>query len=90
MLSRLLDIKNRRKGIGDVRGLGLMIGVEFIKADGGPDRERLDGVMKRCLDAGLIIIECGADKNIARLMPPLTVTGPEIDRALSIFEEAVA
>ncbi|HBG46351.1 MAG TPA: aspartate aminotransferase family protein [Deltaproteobacteria bacterium] len=90
LLSRLLDIKNRRKGIGDVRGLGLMIGVEFIKADGGPDRERLDGVMKRCLDAGLIIIECGADKNIARLMPPLTVTGPEIDRALSIFEEAVA
>lgn len=88
-VSRLLDIKNRNKGIGDVRGLGLMIGVEFIKEDGSPDRERLEGIMKRCLDKGLVIIECGIDKNIARIMPPMIVTRQEMDRALSIFEEAV-
>jgi 4-aminobutyrate aminotransferase len=88
-MGRILEIKDRTKGIGDVRGLGLMIGVEFIKEDGGPDKGRLDGVMKRCLEAGLVIIECGIDKNIARIMPPLTVTRDEMDKALSIFEEAL-
>lgn len=88
-ITRLLDIKNRKKGIGDVRGLGLMIGVEFIKEDGSPDKARLDTIMKKCLEAGLVLIECGADKNIARIMPPLTITKEEMDRGLSIFEEAV-
>jgi len=46
--------------------------------------------MKKCLEAGLVIIECGVDKNIARIMPPLTVTKDEMDRGLSIFEEALS
>lgn len=75
--------------IGDVRGLGLMIGVEFIKKDGSPDRERLKEVIKRCLEKGLIIIECGIDKNIARIMPPLITKKPEMKKALDIFEEAL-
>ena len=89
-MSRIVEIKSRNKGIGDARGLGLMIGVEFIKEDGGPDKARLDAVMKKCLEAGLVIIECGVDKNIARIMPPLTVTKDEMDRGLSIFEEALS
>jgi 4-aminobutyrate aminotransferase len=76
--------------IGDVRGMGLMIGVEVVDADGRPDRAALEGIMKRCLEAGLIIVECGADKNIARLMPPLTTTVDQMERALKIFEEALA
>lgn len=89
-MKRVLEIKARTKGIGDVRGLGLMIGVEFIKDGNSPDKDRLDSIMKKCLEAGLVIIECGVDKNIARLMPPLTVTKEELDRALSIFEEALS
>ncbi|WKZ31902.1 MAG: aspartate aminotransferase family protein [Thermodesulfobacteriota bacterium] len=88
-LSRLNDMKKRHSIIGDVRGLGLMIGIEFVKEDGGPDKEGLERVMERCLDNGLVIIECGPGKNVARLMPPLTVTREEMDAALSIFEEAL-
>lgn len=89
-LSRLAGMKKRIGAIGDARGLGLMIGVEIVKEDGRPDREGLERVMKRCLDKGLVIIECGVDKNIARLMPPLNTSAEEMDRALSIFEEAFA
>jgi len=89
-MGRVLEMKSRKKGIGDARGLGLMIGVEFIKEDGGPDRERLETVMKKCLEAGLVIIECGVDKNIARIMPPITITREEMDMGLGIFEEALS
>ncbi|MBI5642887.1 MAG: aspartate aminotransferase family protein [Deltaproteobacteria bacterium] len=88
-LKRLREMKERHPSIGDVRGLGLMIGVEFTKKDGTPDKETLLRVMKRCLRKGLIIIECGVDKNVARLMPPLIIRKEEMEKALDIFEEAL-
>lgn len=88
-LKRLDSIKETKSSIGDVRGLGLMIGVEFEDNAGQPDKAALERVMNRCIEAGLIIVECGADKNIARLMPPLTTTEDEMKRALDIFEEAL-
>ncbi len=88
-IARLREMQKRSTKIGDVRGLGLMIGVEFVKKDGGPDKEGLMKVIKKCLSKGLVIIECGVDKNVARLMPPLTIKESEMDKALDIFEEAV-
>jgi 4-aminobutyrate aminotransferase len=88
-LRRLKALQEKNGSIGDVRGLGLMIGIEFVKKDCGPDREALKKVTKRCLDKGLILIECGIEKNIARLMPPLITTKPEMEKALDIFEEAL-
>lgn len=88
-LKRLNSLKENRRSIGDVRGLGLMIGVEFIKKDGTPDKETTERVIKKCLKNGLVLIECGVDKNVIRIMPPLTVTEGEMKKALDIFEEAV-
>jgi 4-aminobutyrate aminotransferase len=89
-IERLAAMKERHAFIGDVRGAGLMIGVEFVDpGDKSPDRGRLEKVMRRCLERGLIIVECGMDKNIARLMPPLTVSEGEMKVALGIFEEAL-
>lgn len=88
-IHRLHSMKQRHKGIGDVRGLGFMIGVEFVKEDGSADKAGLEDIMKRCMDKGLIIIECGLDKNVARIMPPLTTTKEEMDKALDILEEAI-
>lgn len=88
-LGRLRSMQKKHPFIGDVRGLGLMIGVEFVKDGCVPDPERLKGIMKRCMDKGLIIIECGIDKNVLRIMPPLTVTEEELRKALDIFEEAL-
>jgi len=86
---RLTRMQEKHLFIGDVRSIGLMIGVEIIKEDGSPDRGLLERIMKKCLDAGLIIIECGGDKNIARFMPALTITETEMEEALDIFEEAI-
>ncbi|HXI10950.1 MAG TPA: aspartate aminotransferase family protein [Thermodesulfobacteriota bacterium] len=88
-MERLRSIASKNSSIGDVRGLGLMIGVEFVRKDGSPDTEGLKKVMARCREKGLIIIECGTEKNIARLMPPLVVTQSEMEMALDIFEEAL-
>ncbi|MBI5902582.1 MAG: aspartate aminotransferase family protein [Deltaproteobacteria bacterium] len=88
-VERLRAMQGKCSSIGDVRGLGLMLGVEFVKKDGSPDREFLKKVMDGCLSRGLIVIECGPDKNVVRLMPPLTATKTEMERALDIFEEAL-
>lgn len=88
-LKRLREMKARHAFIGDARGLGHMIGVEIIKADGSPDPARLKKILANCLKAGLVIVECGKDKNIARLMPPLTATIAEMAGALDIFEESL-
>lgn len=67
-----------------------MIGIEIVKKDCSPDKERLKKIIERCLERGLILVECGLDKNIARLMPPLITTEAQMKQALDIFEEALA
>ena len=88
-MARLVSMKERHFCIGDVRGLGLMIGIEFVKKNGEPDRDSTAKIVKRSLDRGLIIVECGIDKNVVRLMPPLVTTLTEMDKGLDIFEEAL-
>jgi 4-aminobutyrate aminotransferase len=75
--------------IGDVRGLGLMIGVELVR-----DREKKEKavqwrneVIKNCFEKGLLLLGCG--ENSLRFCPPLTVKGQEIDTCLSILEEVL-
>ncbi|MEK6532063.1 MAG: aspartate aminotransferase family protein [Deltaproteobacteria bacterium] len=88
-MGRLKAMQERYPVMGDVRGLGLMIGIEFIDAQGAPAGGLLKKILDACLKRGLIIIECGIDKNIARLMPPLTTEKKDMDKALNILEEAV-
>lgn len=80
--------------IGEVRGLGLMIGMELICPDGSPNRELTSQVIALALKRGLFLLACGCDKNVVRFIAPLTVTKDEIDTALCIlrqaFDEAVS
>lgn len=89
-MARLKSIQQRYPSIGDVRGLGLMIGIEFITASGEPDTVGLNKVIGNCLEKGLVLLDCGVDKNIIRLAPPLVVKTEEIDAGLDIFEGALA
>ena len=89
-LKKLKVMQKKYPVMGDVRGLGLMIGIEFIKKDKSPDSEFLKRVLNKCYKKGLLLIECGIDKNIIRFMPPLITTIKEMETALDIFEEAVA
>jgi 4-aminobutyrate aminotransferase len=69
--------------IGDIRGPGLMVGVEFTDA-AVPDR-----LMAACADAGLLVLTCGRQHEVIRWIPPLDVTASEISEAVEIFGEAL-
>ncbi len=88
-MARLRMLQERRPVIGDVRGMGLMIGIELVKADGGPDGAACERLLKECLERGLIVINCGPERNIVRFVPPLTISDEELDRALTIFATAL-
>ncbi|MBF0505746.1 MAG: aspartate aminotransferase family protein [Nitrospirae bacterium] len=88
-IKRLKAMQVDRPAMGDVRGLGLMIGIELVKEGKEPDTEGLKNIISYCLDKGLLLLECGADKNIIRLAPPLIITGDEMNRGLDILEEAI-
>lgn len=88
-IKRLRDMKERCRPIGDIRGLGLMIGIEFVNDQNEPDPEVVKRIIKGCLDRGLILIECGGEKNVIRFIPPLIISEKEMDKELDIFEEVV-
>jgi 4-aminobutyrate aminotransferase len=78
--------------IGDVRGPGLMIGVEFVadRATREPDGPTCETVIQGCADEGLLVLSCGVEHNVIRWIPPLDVTSEEIAEALAIFERVLA
>jgi 4-aminobutyrate aminotransferase len=72
-----------RRVAANVRGVGLMIGVEL------PDKATAARVREGCLAAGLIVLVCGPEENVLRLMPPLTISDEELDLGLSILEHVL-
>lgn len=87
---KLIDLKEKYGVIGDVRGLGLMIGVEFVKpGTKEPNPEVVAKIRKYALDHGLILLSCGPYSQAIRFIAPLIVTKEIIDEALVIFEDAI-
>jgi 4-aminobutyrate aminotransferase-like enzyme len=76
--------------IGDVRGPGLMVGVEFTTPAGKPDPVTAGLVHRSCLQKNLLLLMCGTYKNVIRWIPPLVVTESQVREALDIFESGLA
>ena len=78
--------------IGDVRGPGLMVGVEFVRdrTTREPDGTLPDRLSAACADAGLLLLTCGSRHEVVRWIPPLDVTAAEISEAVEIFGESLA
>ena len=78
--------------IGDVRGPGLMIGVEFVRdaSTREPDGTLPDRLSAACADAGLLLLTCGRQHEVVRWIPPLDVTAAEISEAVEIFGDTLA
>jgi len=88
-LDILEEMSMRHPSIGEVRGKGLMIGVEFVKDKATKERGSAirDHAIHSAFEHGLLLLGCG--RNTVRLTPPLNVTQAEVDEALEIFEHAV-
>jgi len=90
LLSSLLQLQARYPRIGDVRGLGLMVGVEFTDPHGKPDKGRAKAVQMACLEEQLLMLTCGTWDNVIRFIPPLVVTAEQIEDGLVRFGRALA
>lgn len=85
-------LAERHSTIGDVRGLGLMIGVELISdADlRTPDAEAFKAVQSYAFERELVIIDCGPDGNVLRFIPALVTTRDELDWAIGLIDEGLS
>lgn len=88
----LEKIAQNHPQIGDVRGLGPMLALEFVKdpITKEPDQDLVLSVTKEALKRGLIVIRAGLYSNCIRLLPPLNMSNAEIEEGLSVLGEAVS
>ena len=89
LMRMLKDLQTTYPVMGDVRGLGLMIAVEFTDADGKPDGVTCAKVVQECLKRKMLLLSCGTYKNVIRWIPPLVVTESQIIDGVNIFEKAL-
>ena len=89
-MKRMADWPSKHKLVGDVRGRGLMIGVEIVKDKqtkeyGSAERDR---IVELAFEKGILFLGCGP--STVRLCPPLIVTKEEADVAVDVLEECIA
>jgi 4-aminobutyrate aminotransferase len=89
LMNQLLRTQLDFPVIGDVRGLGLMIGVEFRSPDRKPDKATTKAVVQACFERKLMLLTCGTYDNVIRWIPPLVVTEKQIDEAADIFVDSL-
>jgi 4-aminobutyrate aminotransferase len=89
MKRRMADWPKKRKLVGDVRGLGLMIGVELVKNKETKERasEERDRVVELAFERGILLLGCGP--NTVRISPPLITTKDQADVAMDVLEECI-
>lgn len=85
----LLDLQKTHPAIGDVRGLGCMLAIELVKdrETKEPDADLTARVVDAARDKGLLLLKCGAGKNVLRFLPPLVTTETEMAGAIQILRE---
>jgi 4-aminobutyrate aminotransferase/(S)-3-amino-2-methylpropionate transaminase len=88
---RLLAAQARLSCIGDVRGLGCMLGFELVvdRATRQPNRALATRIVDHARDGGLLLLKAGPFKNVVRLLPPLTASDDEIERGAGILDAAI-
>ncbi|MDN5939275.1 MAG: aminotransferase class III-fold pyridoxal phosphate-dependent enzyme [Salinisphaera sp.] len=87
---RLGELQGQHPEMADVRGRGLLLGVEIQDGAGQPDGERAGALLAACEQRGLLMLRCGPHKNVVRWLPPLIVTDGQIDEGVEVFAAALA
>ncbi|MGJ8585162.1 MAG: aspartate aminotransferase family protein [Marinosulfonomonas sp.] len=91
LLARLQDLQQRFDCIGDVRGRGLMLAIEFVKDRGSktPDPEMTAAVFEGTRQFGVIVSKSGPNRSVLRLVPPLCLSMEDIDPIATAFERCI-
>jgi 4-aminobutyrate aminotransferase / (S)-3-amino-2-methylpropionate transaminase / 5-aminovalerate transaminase len=95
MAPRLKEMAQRHSVIGDVRGRGAMLAIEFVRPDTdgptgpAPDAAATQAVSKACHDAGLLVLTCGTYGNVLRFLPPLVMPEDTLRRGLDILADGL-
>jgi 4-aminobutyrate aminotransferase len=89
LMTGLRKLQEEYPVIGDVRGLGLMIGTEFSTNGKPADKGLVKAVVHGCEERGLLLLTCGTYDNVVRWIPPLIVNEKQVNQALGIFAEAL-
>jgi 4-aminobutyrate aminotransferase len=89
LMNHLRRLQVDHEVIGDVRGLGLMVGVEFRTADRKPDKTTTKAVVQAAFERKLMLLTCGTYDNVIRWIPPLIVSEEQIDAAIEIFSDSL-
>jgi 4-aminobutyrate aminotransferase len=89
MMKRMASWPSKLRLVGDVRGRGLMIGVDIVKDKATKEYapEQRDKIVERCFEHGVLFLGCGPSS--VRLGPPLVVTNEEADVAMDVLEECI-
>jgi 4-aminobutyrate aminotransferase len=87
---RLKKFAQGKKHIGEIRGTGMMIGIEFDGPNGEPSKEIADRVAETCLENKLLVITCGTNGQVIRLIPPLNLSDAEAEKACEILERSMS
>jgi 4-aminobutyrate aminotransferase len=89
MLARLQKFAQGKKHIGEVRGLGMMIAIEFNDENGNPSKEWAEKVAAKCAENKLLILTCGSHGQVIRLIPPLNLSDADAQKGLDILEKCM-
>ncbi|MFT5765178.1 MAG: 4-aminobutyrate aminotransferase/(S)-3-amino-2-methylpropionate transaminase [Saprospiraceae bacterium] len=91
IMTRLQNLMKDCPEIGDVRGIGAMIGIEFVNNGDPrkPNSEICSQIIKGCTENGLIVLTAGTYKNIIRILSPLVITDEQLDKGLTILENEI-
>jgi len=92
MRKRLSEIAGRTSAIGDVRGLGSMVAMELFRNDDGkrvPDPDLTKELVGLAAERGLILLSCGPERNVIRILVPITASDETIEEGLDILERCL-
>ncbi len=88
--NRLLELKDKHKTIGDVRGIGLFQGAELVKDDKQPATDDADLVLEMMKDRGVLVGKTGPGRNVITFQPPLIITESDLEEAVNALDKALS
>ena len=90
LMKQIQEMQSGNPSIGDVRGRGLMIGVEFVKSDGSGNPDAVKKIIQKGHEHSTLMITAGTNDDVVRLAPPLVLNYEQADEFLDVFSKCVS